>query len=138
MSYHHTRGFKAPKTKKEKLRAAKQYFVCALLFGAIACALIGWDYWQQKKQAELSKVRAEHSKVQDELIRDLVRTQKGETQQTQTPLPVKEPPVEKGYVLGETMPIILPILFGLVSLLNIFMGALYAVESSRMPEKIES
>jgi hypothetical protein len=138
MSYHFARSFKLPKTKKEKLRAAKQYFVCALLFGSIACALIGWDYWQQKKQAELLKIRAEPSKVEDELIRDLVRTQRGGTQQTQTPSPVKEPPTEKRYVLGETVPIILPILFGSVSLLNIFMGALYAVESSRMTETIES
>jgi hypothetical protein len=42
LSYHFSHSSKEPKTKKEKLRAARKYFVTALILGVVTIAFAGW------------------------------------------------------------------------------------------------
>ncbi len=134
MGYHFSHSSKEPKTKKEKLRAAKQYFVAALIFGAVTIALAGWAYMHLKEQAKRSKAQAESSKKNEELFRDIARTQGSKTQ----PSPVNEPPAARSGGSVNPVAFIVPLISGAVSLLMFCIGIFYTVKARQMPDNLSS
>ncbi len=134
MGYHFSHSSKEPQTKKEKLRAARQYFVTALIFGALTMVFAGWAYLHLKAQAERSKAQAESSKKNQELFRDLARSQGAQPQ----PSPVNELPTTKSGGSGNTETFIAPVISGVVSLLMFCMGVSYAAQARQMPDTPEN
>jgi Flp pilus assembly protein TadB len=136
MSYHFGYSPKAPQTKKEKSQAAKQFFVAALIFAAAAAAFAGWGYRQMKKEDEKSKAIAQSQKKNEQLYRDIVRSQ-GKTPR-ETPSSANETPATASGYSGSISSYIPPMIVGAVSLLMFGMGILYTVEARRMPDAPEN
>lgn len=134
MSYHFSHSFKEPQTKKEKLRAARQCFITALIFGAVTIALAGWSYLHLKKQAERSKALAESSKKNEELFRELARSQGAKPK----PSPADEPPATKSGGSFNATPYVAPIVSAVVSLLMFCLGISYTAKAREMPETPEN
>lgn len=136
MGYHFSHSYKVPKTKKEKLQAAKQNFVAALIFGALTIVFAGWAYLYLKEQAESSKAQAESSKKNEDLFRDLARSQGAKPQPK--PSPANEPPATQSNGSVNAAAYITTAVAGVVSLLSFCMGVLNTVKARQMPEERET